>query len=472
MARVTRSLFARPEEWIHRRVERIYFRNESIAHHQVSVDFTLPRDIEPVSIFKDKKVYLAPLFLLAKDSSNPYMGQSTRFSKLDFTNQEGHSLPLLTRPQSAQLTEMMLREEAERVLGSGCVTGRLQREISAIPYRSWFYLQNELRWLLQDKTCCGDARRKLRKDKLFSELIYTFASHYLIACLLMGNEPRRPIYKLSYDEQLYGRMSKSRGLGDILGKTKQYFVPITEIGASSSYHIEIEIPKELEINTISLVGKGYRWFEKLLETGNRDYFIQQVLLTEEERQHDEGKVYVPDPLPGRRTGLIWVKLKARQRGFLNGALWASFVITVILFCAAFAVLIVANDNEAEAATATLLLVPALVAAYIARPGEHAMTAKMFTGARVALLLNALLPGVGVYMILTMHHGLTLTVYKGVDHVHNSANIIYKLGIYEFSEPPLSWLVLAGLSLVIFLLLSIDTILPQPGDEPMYQIERS
>ncbi|MFZ1154495.1 MAG: hypothetical protein WAN93_06280, partial [Solirubrobacteraceae bacterium] len=134
-------------------MERIYFKDDKVAHHQVSVDFTLPRDIEPVSEFEGKDVYIAPLFLLAKESLNPLrVGKlprrrfiifgrrlleptklavpSTPYSNIDFTNQEGHNLPLLTQPQSAQVTEAMLLEEAERLLGRGRVTGQLQDEIS------------------------------------------------------------------------------------------------------------------------------------------------------------------------------------------------------------------------------------------------------------------------------------------------------------------------------------------------------
>jgi hypothetical protein len=477
MARVTASLFARPEEWIHRRVERIYFKDHQVAHHQISVDFTLPRNVVPVSTFEGKPVYVAPLFLLAKDSHDPlrvgkrprkkfyFIGKrsldltkrtipSTRYSNVNFTNQEGHSLPILTRNQSAQLTAAMLLQEAERIVGSGRVNGQLRNEIAAIPFRSWLDLQGVLNWLLHEKVCCWDARLKLRKDEDFKELIYTFARHYLIVCLLTGNEPRRPIYKLSYDE--YSNVGATKPKGAIrrsLGwMCEQYSVSLTEIGASSSYHVEIDIPKELEINAINLVGKLYRWFDKIRDAGNRDYLIRQIQIT------NEGKIYIPEPLPGRRVGHVWVKLRARRKGFPAGALAASFLITIMLILASFNVFIIVRNNESEAATATLLLAPALVAVYIVRPEEHDITKRMLRWMRWALVVDALLLGVGIYFILTMRHQKT-------------EHILAKIGYYHFSYPPPSWLILVGISTVIFVLLSLSNILPQPRGENIYSIEQ-
>ena len=472
MARVTRSLFARPEQWIHRRVEYVSFKDHRIVHHQIGVDFTLPRDIEPISDFEGKNIYIAPLFVLAKDSPEPLReGKPPRrhfiffvkrppdrksivptahYSSLSFTDQEGHSLPILTRLQSAQLTAAMLLQEAERVLGGRRVTGRLQNEISVIPYLSWLDLQGTLAWLKQGG--CGDARAELRKDELFAELVDIFASHYLIACLLTGNKPRRPIYKLSYDEHLYELSERSGASRRSVGwSPEQYFVPLTEIGASSTYHVEVAIPDELEITEVGLVGKRYRWFGALRDKGNRDYIVQQV-----QRTTREGKVYIPAPLPGRRTGLVWVKLRARRQGFLRGALAASFIITAMLFFAAFAVLQVVHGKEFEAATATLLLVPALVAAYIARPGEHAITTKMLRWARAALFIDALLPGVAIYLLLTERD--------------EKPKFILKLGSHHFSDPPLGWLILAGLSFIVFVLFVASNIFPQPRGETFHRVE--
>lgn len=477
MAKTTCLLFARPEEWIHRRVERIYFKDHQVAHHQVSVDFTLPRNVAPVSTFDGKPMYVAPLFLLAKGMLDPlrvgkrprrrffFLGKrpvdltkraipSTRYSNVNFTNQDGRSLPILTREQSAQLTVAMLLQEAERIVGSDRVTGQLQNEIAAIPYRSWLDLQEVLDWLLYKKVCCWDARLRLRKDKYFRELIFTFASHRLIVCLLNGEEPRRPIYKLSYDEYANVDIANPKGTfrRSIGWKSEQYSIPLTEIGASSSYHVEIDIPKELEINAINLVGKGYRWFDKIRDVGNRDYLVQQIQST------NEGKIYIPEPLAGRRVGHVWVKLRARRKGFPAGAWAASFLITVILICASFNAWIVVKHRESEAATATLLLVPALVAAYIVRPEEHGITKRMLRWMRWALVVDALLLGAGIFFILTMRH-------QKADH------ILGGIGYYHFSNPPLSWLVLVGISVVIFLILSLSNILPRPHGENIYNIER-
>jgi hypothetical protein len=476
MAQVTLALFKQPERWIHRRVERIYFKSPQLAHHQVSADFTLPTGVPPVSKFDGKDVYIAPLFLLVKGSPVPlFEGKPGRrrfilfgkrkvdpsrrpvptapYSNLNFTDQDGNRLPLLTRRQSSLLAATMLLEVAERALGEAA-TGKLRHDILAIPSRSRLDLGPVLEWLLKESTCLCDPRTKLREDDVFPELAYMLASHSIVACLLMDGPPQRSIYKLSYDEppnegfsRRKGRLRRSLGL-----RTEQYFVPLNEIGGSASYHVEIEVPKDLLTTAISLVGKRYRWFGgHLRDKDNLDYSIQQVVSA------SEGKIYVPQPLPGRRVGFTWVKLRVDPSGFFVGAIAASWITTIMLALGALAVLVVVYEHESEAAAAALLLVPAVLALYVARPGEHAITSKMLRGARFALVFNAIIPAVAVLFLITASPSSPHLIATNLTG-----------GTFRLSTPPLVWTGLAILSMLFSLLFVLCYFAPRPRGKTVYQ----
>ncbi len=282
----------------------------------------------------------------------------------------------------------------------------------------------------------------------------------------MDGSPPRSIYKLSYDEPANETVSKPKGaLWRSLGWTsEQYYVRLNEIGASASYHVEIEVPQELEINAIGVVGKRYRWYDDLENRKNSDYLIQQIKIA------TEGKVYIPEPIPGRRVGLAWVKLRARRSGFLAGALATSLITTIMLALAAVAAPYVVQVGKSESGTAALLLVPALVTAFIVRPGEHAITAKMLRWARIALVLNAMLPALAVFFLITAHSetdpnntvanlslgpiGFTVVVAKRV------TNAGHELQLY--------WAILAVASFLFTLLFALSYILPLPYGETVYK----
>ena len=477
MAQVTRALFAQPERWIHRRVDRVYFKDHEVVHHQVSVDFTLPAGVPPIVKSNGRNIYVAPLFLLAKDARKPpregriprrrflIYGKRTPdltkrpiptapYSNLDFSDQNGRRLPLMIRRQRGLLAKTLLLEEAERVLEQP-VDRELEEAISAIAYNSWPELIAVLEWLLVEPTPPADPRLDLRAHEAFPELAYTLASHSIVVCFFDG-PPGRSIYKLSYDERLNEGFTTSKGrLRRSLGwKSEQYSVPLNEIGASASYHVEIEVPPELLINAVNLFGKRYGWFgDKLLSQTGRDYSIQQVGTV------SEGKIYIPEPLPGRRVGVAWVKLRMRRSGFLIGALMTSIVITAMLTIAAFAVPVVAQENQSESAAAALLLVPALVAVYVARQGEHPITAKMLRWARIALIVDAILPVFAVFLLIATRHTETDPARVASD---------FGLGPFSLGKPSLVWMVLAGFSAGFVALFTISNIAPKPRGETIYR----
>jgi len=342
----------------------------------------------------------------------------------------------------------MLLEAAEQLLGRA-PAGKLRAEIAAIPQRSIQDLPKVLHWLFEAPINDSDERRKLREDKTFPELAHTLASHIIVACLFMSGPPQRSIYKLSFESQITA--NKKGALWRSLGwRSQQFYVPLSEIGASSSYHVEIEVPSELLINSVNLIGKSYCWFGELLNRERRaDYLIQQVGST------SDGKIYIPKPIAGRRVGLAWVKLRARRAGFLTSALVASVITTTMLSLAALKAPDVLRDGKSDAGAAALLLAPTLLAAYIVRPGEHVITSKMLRWARYALVADGILPAFAVYFLITTQDDSNL---------HKAA----AASLHNADKLKEQWLILAGISVIFLILFIVSNIAPRPYGETIYQ----
>jgi len=490
MAVVTLPLLQQPERWIHRRVEKICFKDCETARHQVSVDFTLPPNLWPVSVFEGQDVYIAPLFLLLKsprqptregrrprkrylvfgerrsDPSRP-MIPTASITNLDLVDQEGRSQALLTRTQSRLLANVVLIEAAQRIMRTP-LDATLRRCIKAIANRPHDDAQAELSYLF--RACSwrrSDPRRRLRRDPDFVELAYSLASHSPIACLFTGKPPRRAILKLSYDEPVNeladrGNFRPLRSLG---WRSERFSVLLNEIGAGSSYHVEIEVPAELSVNAIGLVGARYRHFGRDLNElpdSAKDYFIQQI-----DSGANSGSIYVPEPLPGRRYGQAWIKLRARRPGFPFSCLVASCITTAVLFLAALAAPEIVSDRKSEAAVVALLLVPTVLAAYVARPDEHAITTKMLRVARMVLIGEAALTFLAVCFLLMAKDGTQATDALTL-HIGSLRLTLMKRGADVGAWLQLWWYRLAAVSVVGVVLFTISNILPFPYGKNVYK----
>jgi hypothetical protein len=414
---ITLALFRNADRWIHRRVERVQFRDATSARHRVSVDFTLPADLEPVGDLDGTHVYVAPLFMTAKShlvrtSSGAYMRKAP-YSNLDLVDHAGQSLPLCTRSQTGRVGGAALVTRAQQVLGHDL--GDLAERITAIAVRDSPVYAPYLASIFQGSLDDGDPRARLRNDATFKELAHALASHSLVICWFMGEVPPRTIVRLCYDEVMARqRLSLEEALRQRLGwKSALFHVRLNEIGGAASYHVETTVPPELELNETGLFGERYQvgwkglppvssWWKRAVARLRRrrlplrdaeGYFVRQVGRTR------DGHIYIPQP-GGRRTGAVWVKLRVRRQDFLAGAVIATIITSAVLGVYALYARKIVVGGAAEAGTTALLLLPALFAAYVARPGEHAITARMLRWPRLALLIDGALPFVAAVRLVT------------------------------------------------------------------------
>jgi hypothetical protein len=247
-------------------------------------------------------------------------------------------------------------------------------------------------------------------------------------------------------------------------RSERFSVLLNEIGAASSYHVEIEVPPELSVNAVGLIGARYRHFGKdlnKLADADKEYFIQQI------DSVSTGNIYMPAPLPGRRFGQAWVKLRNRRPGFLIGALVASCITTVVLFLASIAAPEIVHDGKSEAAVVALLLVPTVLAAYVVRPGEHAITAKMLRVARFVLVGDAGLMLGAVFLLFMAKNG------EKVAHAVSVRIFGEKIELMQPGRDPGNWLqgwwqILTLVSLIGVGLFIASNILPLPHGKTVYK----
>lgn len=489
MATVTLPLFLEPSRWIHRRVEHVSFLDRQTIRRQVSVDFTLPAGVAPVGSFEDRPVYIAPLFLLTRDHPRPWReGRKwhrwtpkrdkypkrlpmSLFSNLTLLDEEGRRLPLTTRQQSARLANAMLQNAASEAI-DGPLTEDLRAEIAAIAFGTRHDRQKTLEKLLKLPLDDADTDRASLRDAFFPELACTLATHLPIVCLFTGGAPGRSIIKIAYDEPLDEESLATRGRvwRGIGWKSEYLSVRVNEIGAAASHHIEVEIPDELQVNSVALTGKQYISANRpwgTLKIKEKKYFICQV------GSASNGNVYLSELPSERRMGRVSVKMRVRRTRFLMGALVASAIITVVLaVLAKLAPEILETDNS-QTSVAALLLLPSIVATYIARPGEHMISARMLRWSRFALIGNAALPFLAILCFLTTPE-LLLSLRPGVN-LGGFMNGLF--GIFEPQNSPshgltARWGVLAAISALFTALFVISNIWPRPHGISTYRVKEA
>jgi uncharacterized membrane protein YhaH (DUF805 family) len=460
LGQVMYALLKRPENWVHRRVERIYFRDHTTVRHQVSVDFSLPRNLQSVGTARGNQIYAAPLFLFRKDPPRQLYDRHKAipmavFSNIDLVDGKGQRLSLLARSQANLVGARVLIEAANKA-APGKINDDFAKSIGEVATGDSLRSERALAAFI---ACKDTVHQQLLENDTFRELMYTLAQNSLVICLFMGLVEPHSIIKIAYDDETYTGYSSGilssrryyrrarskfsqwdqrvrRSLG---WKSELYVVGLNDTGASASYHLEIDSPKELEITEVGLVGarSDVTW-ERLFLTQrkHRTWHIRQV------QRVAQGNIFIPEP-PGRRRGYAWVKLRVRKADFLTVALIASLVISTVLGMTALFASKIIEAESSDAAVALLLLLPTLLAAYVARPREHEITMRILRVARLALAASGALSFLAAFSLLA------ISCRQELEKI---------------------WTILALSSLVFVVIFIISNILPQPHGRSSYKVE--
>jgi len=361
-------------EWVHRRVESITFIDENRIRRRVSVDFTLPdlpRELLRTTRIRGKSAAYVPLTLLRKRT----------VVNFDLHDEDGRSLPLLSRRQNNAVGATMLCLLAEAVLG-GSLPEDLQRDLCTIATHRQEPAAEAFRSLRDPPRDCrsADERALLVEEPRVMTVAEDLTNNFLLLVPIAADLEARRVTKFSYEERPGAEIDRSlwRSLPETMNWSDvPLLLPASSLGAAGSYHVEIEVPDELEVASVSGIDlrRGEPLPSETTQSGSQDYRgLRRVHL------HYSG-------LPRWTWGLIELKVGVARSGLLAAALLSAALTALLLSVASLR--LEELREQAEVSSALLLAIPGVLSSYLLRPGEHPLVSKLFGGVRVVVFLSAL-----------------------------------------------------------------------------------
>jgi hypothetical protein len=348
--------------WIERRKESVQLLDDTALRRQISVDFSLRTAVKPLLKKREEEsehLYCAPVFVLPKSPSD--------LMSFDLCDESGNSLSLISREDNARISGEALvclariscaddgtalpsdlEDELRRVATSSSIrAGQIAKRLSSDALEPW---PAEL--------------AALQADSRFCWWLATLAHSSIVAILFRATGPRRKLVKLTFEAPI---RTKQRALTRLGWASYRVAIDSSLIEARSS-HFEAEAPPGLRISKAQLIDSEHE--QPVAESG----FMKRVHL------------YRPNAeRAGAGTAILWLDVSGP--GFVGGAMMASVLtLGALIACTIEAKAIAANPTSAPA---LLLVLPGLIASYVARPDQHALTTRLLSSARRLLLGIAL-----------------------------------------------------------------------------------
>lgn len=406
-------LLRRRRGWIHRQVESATISDPIVTVRRVSLDFTLGRT-RPVAVDGEgRDIHFIPVTLMKKKPM-------VNFSVEDET---GRAMPVLTFPRNCSVSLSVLVVLGEILARS--TEGVDSSELLPMPND----VINDLRGVVEgpavedpeeirqqienagSRSLMTPQSRSWREflvaDDEFMKAAYLFSTHFLLAVPLAGKAGMRRIIKYSFEEhgdqpklelpapvrwivQFVARKISGepptpprlrqwqlwlqRGLG---WKPMATEIPAPLMGQTARYHLEVEAAEGLQITLAQL------WTSKKKDEDG--YEIPPQLVSESPTTRQRIHLYST----ANEDGFALIAARPRSFTIVRTGLMASiFSLLILLVVAVFATHMVENPGPAVSA---LLLAPAVLAAYIARPLDQPATNEAVFGLRALATLSGIWP---------------------------------------------------------------------------------
>ncbi|NEK60230.1 hypothetical protein GCU56_20440 [Geodermatophilus sabuli] len=383
--------FQKPSRWMHRRVERVDFISDNLCRHHVSLDF----DVQRASVVQVARTagwmptsLLLPLGLMAKDPP---------LTSFDLRDDAGVSRPLLTSQETAEAAHQALRYVASKILQPQVLSDASRRTLWDIVSRPASEAESALKGWYDPTThtyAAGSEESRLMGDAAFKLIVSELVDNY-IALTPIDPTTTRQLLKYSYVSDV--PWEAPRLVDRIFGTSARFTFPVAA-GASYSYHFELAAPENSDVRRLALSEvagdpPSAANAKNLMRVDGRR---EQMHVYAHEADRSANHAVVVDLVPQRR-GLVryaWFGALYASVALVSGYLWQLFTRRL-------------EDANVEALGAALLLVPALIAVYVSRPGEHGMAARFAFGARVAMVLAAAAAVLGSIALALGFKGLAL-----------------------------------------------------------------
>jgi hypothetical protein len=469
------ELWRRGWQWVNRRVETIELLDVDTIRVRLSVDFRIPKALPAsVEFTQGRPTYCLPVTILQRKTSLAYF---------DIRDEEGASLPLLTRHENALLTGSVLTAAARQALAEDRAAQGLELSDGLVAYlvsipkrplrRAELFVDSVLN--PNDTTAYPDRRVAdiILRNQEFRDLLGLAASCSFIHVPITAQPGERRILKVTFISPWDSPSSggppvdgesriKHRGhrmLTWLGWQAESRFLGLPHVGNAETFHVQISAPERVEFTEAGMRNKPpaeavevkSKATPKLPEQPQDDpndaIGYQQFLGGVRDRKH----LYI-ERAHEHRAGIVWVRFRVVRHGFLRAAASVGWLSTIVL--TVFAARADHVVGEAQTAAALLLLLPALIAGFLIAPGEHAMTRHLLRGPRFLTAVIGLLALIATGMMLTLP----------APHAHAAPE-----GLTEI------WSVQAALAGVISVLLTISLFVPRAGkrgtSSPPTQAER-
>jgi hypothetical protein len=394
-------------EWIRRHVETITITGPRTAKRQVTIDVLLPRsEVCIADCYGEENLYYIPVAVIGKHPPT---------SNIDLDDEGGRSHPLLTREEDARVSQAALLE-AGRLVTSTLPGARLRS--------AWNETVHQQGRTARVSAAVAAALLELEDPSalaspqypFFAQAVLNLAGNSMLWLPMRGRPGQRRVLKLRYDlaikpfsilrgrpstetvtlilangeewelteedpgdglprptyARLFDSVANALGLSPIPLRIETPYVR-----GSSTYHLQIESPPGLEIRKLSLLAR-------LVDGDGREY--------RPEVQVDRGNAHLY--VSHAKVVKLWpavLLLRVGRRGFLSLSVLTAAIITGMLWIYdSSSDLLGPEPVHQEIAAAVLLVIPAFLTAFVARPNEHALTTRLMSGVRALLLLLGLL----------------------------------------------------------------------------------
>jgi hypothetical protein len=372
-------LYLNSHHWMHRRVEALRMASDGTTRRHVSVDFTLPAQLQG----SVGRMYL-PLGLVQKGALRGF----------DTEGPDGRAAPVLGAEENAALAAEMLSALATRVLPASATSSAwlrtfIERITSTPAQEAQHWYRRYLAWARVHPDLADSATLTA-----FEDVLTDFISNFLLVVEI--NEDfvgTRSIVKYSYEFDLPSFDTKH--LPVTLG------FPATQFGITASWHFEVDAPPELGVILMTAVEKdprtsaptGRRWSDTGLAGQPRQ--LSHLACRPSHRFNVAEVDFVLTPLPhGLPTVMLWgawTTLGVVLLGLSEALNWTSLV---------------AASRTGSPAVSILLVGPALLLSWLSRTPEHVLTARLLRRLRRVLVSTAAcLLGAAALAALTMQQQL-------------------------------------------------------------------
>jgi len=356
-----------PNPWIFRRKESATVLDEATIRRQQSVDFSLDyiNGLGEYAEVCDKvfgeELCAAPLFILDK---NPASSLS-----FDLKDETGRTLSLMTTEENAEISAATLKVLCQQKLesspdqltlpdGLGFAIDQLAIS-STTDAEEWLdRLENPMPtddWQLEaEYLLAGD-----EDDGQMRWWLETLAVASIVVVAFEPGKSHRRVIKIAYEQP----MQKEPGWRAKLAIHSFEVLLVAPLIRSGRYLFDVTAPPDFRLTRATLLDSKARRPERALGFRRR------------------AQLYV-DRVHDPRGAIATFGLRVSGRGVLGGALVGAFLaLLAIVACIVFATEIVEGTGE----TGLLLVLPGLVATYVARSDQHGLTTRMLAVPRWILL---------------------------------------------------------------------------------------